>query len=165
MKESKLPLSTAATPSATLVLLYLREMEDQCGTKPTLRPGSNSLPHVVVHDVEVLVDGRVCVAVRDGAELEGGLVGEGMHQTAVVETAKLVELLPKMWTVIVSQILSPSPKTPAYLVIMKAARLAVYMAKNTTAKRAHTLVMKREVKPRGESTWTAAWKSTAQTSQ
>jgi len=47
-----------------------------------------------VHDVEVLVDGRVRVAVRDGAELEGGLVGEGMHQTAVVEAAEFVELLP-----------------------------------------------------------------------
>lgn len=39
------------------------------------------------------------------------------------------------------------------------------MAKNTTANIAQTFVMKRAVNPRGESTCTAAWNSTAQTSQ
>lgn len=36
------------------------------------------------------------------------------------------------------------------------------MAKNTTANIAHTLVMNLAVNPLGESTWTAAWKRTAQ---
>lgn len=48
---------------------------------------------------------------------------------------------------------------------MNAARLAVYIAKNTTANIAQTFVINRAVNPRGESTWTAAWKRTAQTSQ
>lgn len=48
---------------------------------------------------------------------------------------------------------------------MKAAKLAVYMARKTTANMAQTLVMNRAVNPLGESTWTAAWNSTAHTSQ
>jgi hypothetical protein len=42
---------------------------------------------------------------------------------------------------------------------MNAAKFAVYIAKKTTANIAHTFVMKREVKPRGESTCTAAYKT------
>lgn len=41
-------------------------------------------------------------------------------------------------------------------VIINAAKLAVYIARNTTANIAHMLVMKRAVKPLGESTCTDA---------
>lgn len=45
---------------------------------------------------------------------------------------------------------------PYYRVIMNAAKFAVYIAKNTTANIAQTLVINRAVNPRGESTFTAA---------
>ena len=59
----------------------------------------------------------------------------------------------------------PENSKNSSLVIMKAAKLAVYMARKTTANMAQTLVIKRAVNPLGESTWTAAWKRTAQTNQ
>lgn len=46
-----------------------------------------------MHVLEVLVYGRVRVAVGYGAELERGLVRVRMDQAAVVESAELMELL------------------------------------------------------------------------
>lgn len=95
MNESRLPFSTAATPSATLVLLYLsneseRGSEGSASEDPKRR---YSLLHVVVHVLKVLVYGRVRVAVGYRAELERGLVRVRMHQAAVVESTELMELL------------------------------------------------------------------------
>ncbi len=60
---------------------------------------------------------------------------------------------------------SPVYSSQSSLVIMKAASEAVYMARSTTAKSAHTEAMKRAVKALGQSMLTGAWKSRAHTSQ
>lgn len=52
---------------------------------------------------------------------------------------------------------SPLSSWNSSRVIINAAKLAVYIARKTTANMAHMLVMKRAVKPRGESTCTDAW--------
>lgn len=59
----------------------------------------------------------------------------------------------------------PENSKNSSLVIMKAAKLAVYMARKTTANIAQTFVINLAVNPLGESTCTAAWNSTAHTSQ
>lgn len=87
-------MSTAATPSATLVLLYLPEkgVRGEFSIERS-RAGCHLLLHVVVHVLEVLVDGGVRVAVGDGAEFERRLMRVRMHQATIVESAELVELL------------------------------------------------------------------------